>query len=281
MGGNPVGWKFKPDSISFTGRTWRIRVFSISVKSFPLKLQGSPVRQFFDGETVDTRFTKMDSTPVPCLVSSIHKSFIQKSIVRVFGCTDDFCFHWFAIFTENIGKADRHISRMIHDAGGYFQIQPVIGMSQVFPFGIVGGGKVNLSSQSPVRCNIWCNTAHESVPLQVFASGSELQNVYRIKSRLDKHGTTHVLTGSMIEWERTSQRIPFQMSDRLGYCSGIPWFLRFVRVVEITMVILTIQFGIGRRDAIHPDTCDIFSGIPGITPFYNVVSLCRNTVHYT
>ena len=49
-------------------------------------------------------------------------------------------------FAENIGKADRHISRMIHDAGGYFQIQSVIGMPQVLSFGIVGSGKVYLSS---------------------------------------------------------------------------------------------------------------------------------------
>ena len=39
----------------------------------------------------------------------------------------------------------------------------------------------------------------------------------------------------------------------------------------------TVQFGIGSRNTVHHDTCDICPGIPGVTPFDDVISLRRNS----
>ena len=90
---------------------------------------------------------------------------------------------------------------MIHDAGSHLQIQSVIGMTHIFSFGVVGRSKVYLSSQTPVRVQIGGYTSHKGVSLQVFASGCELQNIYRIKSGMDKHRTAHILAGSVVERE--------------------------------------------------------------------------------
>ena len=71
------------------------------------------------------------------------------------------------------------------------------------------------------------------------------------------------------------------MSDGLCYRSGTPCFFCFVIVAEITVVILSVQFGIGSRNTVHHDTGDICPGIPGVTPFDDVISLRRNSGRQT
>ena len=88
---------------------------------------------------------------------------------------------------------------MVHYAWRYFQVQPVIGVSQVFTLRIVGGSEVHFATYTPMWSNVFGYASHESICLQIFTSGSEFQYIYWIESGMDKHGTAHITAGSLVE----------------------------------------------------------------------------------
>ena len=94
------------------------------------------------------------------------------------------------------------------------------------------------------------------------AARGEFKHIHRIESRLDEHGSEHLISLFLPESKASGERKSFQMLECHSPCSGVPRTWRSSVIMQSSGFITSVYLGAGDACSVLPDSCGIASVIP-------------------